>query len=167
MWYRSWLYRRCVVTVKCLHFLHGNLSSNGMGRQPWPNVLKICAFSSLQPLKQNCSPFRFSCFHHSVRGFQKIKVSCGRFPLSLWEIWFCSSLGAPIPAVHGPPRHCGCRAFPFDTFEACQTQLHEPGSQPVHDWVVCEFSSLLLPAQGTASRFTKSPLLSETNEVTH
>ena len=31
---------------------------------------------------------------------------------------------------------------------------------------VYKFSSLLLLAQGTASRFTKSPLLSETNEVT-
>ena len=29
MWYRSRLYR-CVATLKCLHFLHGNLNSNGI-----------------------------------------------------------------------------------------------------------------------------------------
>ena len=25
-----------------------------------------------------------------------------RFPLSLWEVWFCSTLGVPIPTLIGP-----------------------------------------------------------------
>ena len=25
-----------------------------------------------------------------------------RFPVSLWEVWFCSTLGVPIPALIGP-----------------------------------------------------------------
>ena len=25
-----------------------------------------------------------------------------RFPLALWEVWFCSQLGVPIPALIGP-----------------------------------------------------------------
>ncbi len=26
-----------------------------------------------------------------------------RFPLALWEVWFCSQLGVPIPELIGPP----------------------------------------------------------------
>ena len=25
-----------------------------------------------------------------------------RFPIALWEVWFCSSLGVPIPVLIGP-----------------------------------------------------------------
>ena len=38
-----------------------------------------------------------------------------RFPLALWEVWFCSSLGVPIPALIGPSQQCACTAFLYDT----------------------------------------------------
>ena len=34
-----------------------------------------------------------------------------RFPLPLWETWFCQSLGVPIPALLENPRQCPCRQF--------------------------------------------------------
>ena len=27
------------------------------------------------------------------------------------EVWFCSSLGVPIPALIGPPQQCACNTF--------------------------------------------------------
>jgi hypothetical protein len=39
-----------------------------------------------------------------------------RFPLSLWEVWFCSSLGVPIPASIGPPQQDACNAFHYDLY---------------------------------------------------
>ena len=32
----------------------------------------------------------------------KCRTNDDRFPLSLWEGWFCSTLGVPIPALIGP-----------------------------------------------------------------
>ena len=32
----------------------------------------------------------------------KCRTNDDRFPLPLWETWFCSSLGVPIPALIGP-----------------------------------------------------------------
>ena len=49
-----------------------------------------------------------------------------RFPLALWEVWFCSQLGVPIPELIGPLRQCPCHgnAFQIDYFgdhlETCQ-----------------------------------------------
>jgi hypothetical protein len=37
-----------------------------------------------------------------------------RFPLSLWEVWFCSTLGVPIPALIGPSQGCSCNVFDYD-----------------------------------------------------
>jgi hypothetical protein len=37
-----------------------------------------------------------------------------RFPLSLWEVWFCSTLGVTIPALIGPSQRCACNAFHYD-----------------------------------------------------
>ncbi len=34
-----------------------------------------------------------------------------RFPLSLWEVWFCSILGVPIPELIGPSQWCTCNVF--------------------------------------------------------
>ena len=34
-----------------------------------------------------------------------------RFPLSLWEVWFWSTIGVPIPALIGPPQQCACNSF--------------------------------------------------------
>ena len=39
-----------------------------------------------------------------------------RFPLSLWEVWFCPSLGVPIPALTGPLQQCACNAFHYDSY---------------------------------------------------
>jgi hypothetical protein len=30
-----------------------------------------------------------------------------RFPIALWEVWFCSTLGVPIPVLIGPPQALG------------------------------------------------------------
>ncbi len=29
----------------------------------------------------------------------KKRTNSDRFPLSLWEVWFCSTIGVPIPAL--------------------------------------------------------------------
>jgi hypothetical protein len=36
----------------------------------------------------------------------KCRTIGDRFPLSLWEVWFCSTLGVPIPALIGPSQRC-------------------------------------------------------------
>ena len=47
-----------------------------------------------------------------------------RFPLSLWEVWFCSTLGVPIPALIVPSQWCVCNLFHYDAFgdhlQTCQ-----------------------------------------------
>ena len=49
-----------------------------------------------------------------------------RFPIPLWETWFCSSLGVPIPVFLVNPRQCPCRQFSFDPYGdhilTCQSQ---------------------------------------------
>jgi hypothetical protein len=39
-----------------------------------------------------------------------------RFPMPLWETWFCSSLGGPIPALLANPQQCPCRQFRIDHY---------------------------------------------------
>ena len=39
-----------------------------------------------------------------------------RFPIPLWETWFSSSLGVPIPALIANPQQCPCRQFCFDPY---------------------------------------------------
>ncbi len=39
-----------------------------------------------------------------------------RFPIPLWETWFCQSLGVPIPVLFANPRQCPCRQFSFDHY---------------------------------------------------
>ena len=39
-----------------------------------------------------------------------------RFPLSLWEVWFCSTLGVSIPVLIGPSQKCACNVFHHDSF---------------------------------------------------
>ena len=57
------------------------------------------------------------------------------FPLALWEVWFCSSLGVPIPALIGPSHQCACKAFLYgsygDHLQTCQTKSAAP---QVHEW---------------------------------
>ena len=35
----------------------------------------------------------------------KCRTIDDRFALALWEVWFCSSLGIPIPDLIGPSQH--------------------------------------------------------------
>jgi hypothetical protein len=37
-----------------------------------------------------------------------------RFPLSLWEVWFYSTLGVQIPALIGPSQWVSCNVFDDD-----------------------------------------------------
>jgi hypothetical protein len=39
-----------------------------------------------------------------------------RFPIPLWETWFCQSLDVTIPALLENPRQCPCRQFSFDPY---------------------------------------------------
>jgi hypothetical protein len=39
-----------------------------------------------------------------------------RFPLSLWEDWFCSSHGVPISVLIGPPHHCVSNTCRYDSY---------------------------------------------------
>jgi hypothetical protein len=60
-----------------------------------------------------------------------------RFPLSLWEVWFCSTIGVPIPALIGPSQQCACNKFQHDFFgDHLQTCKVKSSASQVHDWVV-------------------------------
>jgi hypothetical protein len=67
-----------------------------------------------------------------------------RFPLSLWEVWFCSTLGAPIPTLIGPSQRGTCNVFHYDSFgdhlETCQVKSM---SSQIHDWVVYRLGVIL------------------------
>jgi hypothetical protein len=67
-----------------------------------------------------------------------------RFPLSLWEVWFCSTLGVPIPALIGPCQRCACNVFDYDVcgdhLQTCQLKSAVP---KVHDWVVYRLGGIL------------------------
>ena len=36
----------------------------------------------------------------------KCRTIDDRFPISLWEVWFCSRLGVKIPVLIGPSQEC-------------------------------------------------------------
>ncbi len=65
-----------------------------------------------------------------------------RFPLSLWEVWFSSTLGVPIPVLIGPSQWCTCNVFHYDVFgdhfQTCKVK-----SAQVHDWVVYRLDVIL------------------------
>ena len=85
-----------------------------------------------------------------------------RFPLSLWEVWFFSTLGVPrlahhdlnrrwrktkgvpIPALIGPPQRCTSNAFDYDAYgdhlQVCQVK--STPSQ-VHECVVYRLGGIL------------------------
>jgi hypothetical protein len=67
-----------------------------------------------------------------------------RFPLSLWEVWFCSTLGVPIPALIGPSQRCACNAFDYDVCgDHLQTCQVKSVASQVHDWVVYRLGGIL------------------------
>ncbi len=60
-----------------------------------------------------------------------------RFPLSLWEVWSCSTLGVPIPALIGPSQQCASNSFHHDSFgDHLQTWKVKSVVSQVYDWVV-------------------------------
>jgi hypothetical protein len=67
-----------------------------------------------------------------------------RFPISLWETWFCQSLGVPIPALLENPRQCPCCQFSFDHYgDHIQTCQRHSAALPAHEWIVYRISLLL------------------------
>ncbi len=49
-----------------------------------------------------------------------------RFPLSLWEVWFCSTVGVAIPALIDPSHRCVWNAVDYDVcgdhLQTCQVK---------------------------------------------
>jgi hypothetical protein len=67
-----------------------------------------------------------------------------RFPIPLWETWFCQSLGVPIPVLFENPRQCPCRQFSFDHYgDHIQTCQCQSAALPAHEWIVYRLSLLL------------------------
>ena len=67
-----------------------------------------------------------------------------RFPVSLWEVWFCSTLGVSIPALIGPSQWCVCNVFHYDDFgDHLQTCQVKSAVSQVHDWVVYRLGGIL------------------------
>jgi hypothetical protein len=67
-----------------------------------------------------------------------------RFPIPLWETWFCQSLGLPIPVLLENPRQCPCRQFSFDHYghhnQTCQRQS---AALSEYEWIAYRLSLLL------------------------
>jgi hypothetical protein len=67
-----------------------------------------------------------------------------RFPLSVWEVLFCSTLGVPIPVLIGPSHRCSCNVFDYDVcgdhLQTCQVKSRV---SLVHDWVVYRLGGIL------------------------
>jgi hypothetical protein len=59
-----------------------------------------------------------------------------RFPLSLWEVWFWTSLGVPSPGLIGPSQQCPDDVFLYDSYgdhlQTCPTKSED---SQVHSWV--------------------------------
>jgi hypothetical protein len=74
----------------------------------------------------------------------KRRTNNDRFPLSLWEVWFYSTLGVPIPELIGPSQWCTCNAFHYDPFgDHLQTCRVKSAYSQVHDWVVYRLGEIL------------------------
>ena len=74
----------------------------------------------------------------------KRRTNDDRFPLALWEVWFCTQLGVPIPDLIGPLRQCPCNAFQIDFFgDHFQTCQPKSAVTQVHDWVVYRLGGIL------------------------
>jgi hypothetical protein len=67
-----------------------------------------------------------------------------RFPIPLWETWFCQSLGVPIPTLLENPRQCPCRQFSFDPYgDHIQTCQRQSATLPTHEWIMYRLSLFL------------------------
>ncbi len=71
--------------------------------------------------------------HHSVLDHE----------IPLWETWFCSSLGVPIPVLLVNPPQCPCRQFSVDPYcDHIQTCQCQSVALPTHEWIVYSLSLL-------------------------
>jgi hypothetical protein len=74
----------------------------------------------------------------------KHRTNDDRFPLSLWGVWFWSTLGVAIPALIESSQRCACNAFHYDSFgdhlKICQVKS---AASQAHDWVVYRFGGIL------------------------
>jgi hypothetical protein len=128
-------------------------------REPWDtNISKSNNHRMLQPLAshtqqtikatstQDLDP-RPRTLNWKPLGFLSHIKRCthdDRFPLALWEVWFCSSLGVPIPALIGPSQQCVCNAFHLDSYgDHLQTCQSKSAATQVHDWFVYKLSGFL------------------------
>jgi hypothetical protein len=76
--------------------------------------------------------------------YVKCRSNDDQFPLTLWEVWFCSQLGVPIPELIGSLRKCPCNDFQIDHFgDHLQTCQPKSETTQVHDWVVNRLGSIL------------------------
>ena len=74
----------------------------------------------------------------------KRRTNDDRFPLSLWEVWLCSTLGVPIPDLIGPLQQCPCNAFQIDSFgDHFQTCQGKSVVTEVHAWMVYRLGDIL------------------------
>jgi hypothetical protein len=78
----------------------------------------------------------------------KRRTNDDHFPLALWEVWFCTQLGVPIPDLIGPLRQCPCNDFQIDLFgdhlQTCQVCTPaKSAATEVHDWVVYRLGDML------------------------
>jgi hypothetical protein len=106
-----------------------------MYARPWPSSLhRQCSRVRFALWNVGYRTWRksYSHFDLEIFGFPqpyhwvKRRTNDDRLPLSLWEGWFCSSLGVPIPALIGPPQQCACNVFHYDSYgdhlQTCQTK---------------------------------------------
>ena len=65
-----------------------------------------------------------------------------RLPLPICEVWFCSTLGVPIPVLVANPWSCDCQYF--DVFWGhLQTCHHQSVVLHTHEWFVYRLSSMI------------------------
>jgi hypothetical protein len=74
----------------------------------------------------------------------KRRTNDDRFPPSLWEFWFCFTLGVPFPTLIGPSQWCVCNAFHYDSCgDHLQTCRVKSVTSQAHDWVVYRLGDIL------------------------
>ncbi len=75
---------------------------------------------------------------------QQVHKTLTHYLLSLWEVWFYSTLGLPIPELIGPSQWCTCNAFHYDRFgDHLQTCRVKSAYSQVHGWVVYRLGEIL------------------------
>jgi hypothetical protein len=74
----------------------------------------------------------------------KCRTNDDRLPLSLWEVWFSSTLGVSIPELIGPSQGCTCNVFHYDLFgDHLQTCRVKSQYSQVHDLEVYRLGGIL------------------------